>query len=100
MEYAPWAAVVVHRVCSFLLRGDPIDFLILSILLMLTAVNLIISAIRIRWSVHKKKKTFGIPERVILYSDLNVPANALFSTRHRLTGKPDYILRKENRCIP
>jgi CRISPR-associated exonuclease Cas4 len=67
---------------------------------MLTAVILITSAVGIRWSVHKKKKTYGIPEGVILYSDLNVPADALFSSRYRLTGKPDYIVRKENHCIP
>ena len=100
MEYAPWVAGVVHCVCNFLLRGDPIGFLDLSILLMITAVILITSGVGIRWSVRKKKKTFGIPEGLILYSDLNVPADALFSTRYRLTGKPDYIVKKENHCIP
>jgi CRISPR-associated exonuclease Cas4 len=100
MDYTPWSAGVMHRDCSFLLRGDPIDFLVLSILLMIAAVILIASAVGIRWSVQKKKKSYGIPEGVILYSDLNVPAGALFSTRYRLTGKPDYIVKKENHCIP
>ena len=47
-----------------------------------------------------KKKSYGIPDGLIVYSDLNVPAAPLFSKRSRLTGKPDYILRKENQCIP
>jgi CRISPR-associated exonuclease Cas4 len=81
-------------------RGDPIDFLVLSTILMIGAVVLIASAVWIRWSVQKKKKSYGIPEGLILYSDLNVPATPLFSRRFRLTGKPDYIVRKENQCIP
>ncbi|HIG99561.1 MAG TPA: CRISPR-associated protein Cas4 [Thermoplasmata archaeon] len=64
------------------------------------AVILFVSALWIRWSIHNKKKSSGIPEGLILYSDLNVPAAPLFSGRYRLTGKPDYILRKENKCIP
>jgi CRISPR-associated exonuclease Cas4 len=67
---------------------------------MISAVVLIVSAVWIRWSVQKKKKTYGIPDGSILYSDLNVPAAPLYSRRFRLTGKPDYIVRKENQCIP
>lgn len=46
------------------------------------------------------KKKHGIPEGLIQYSDLNVPAEPLFSRRLRLTGKPDYIIKKENRYVP
>jgi len=88
------------RDSSPLLRGDPIDFLFLSSILMIGAILLIASAAWIRWSVQKKKKSYGIPDGLILYSDLNVPAAPLFSRRSRLTGKPDYIVRKENQCIP
>ena len=74
--------------------------MIIIILLSSSAVILFISALWIRWSVQKKKKSYGVPEGLILYSDLNVPATALFSKRYRLTGKPDYIVRNENQYIP
>lgn len=48
----------------------------------------------------KGKKEYGIPEGSILYSDLNAPAEPIFSRRFRLTGKPDYIIRKENHYVP
>ncbi len=67
---------------------------------MIGAIFLIASAAWIRWSVETKKKSYGIPDGLIVYSDLNVPAEPLFSKRSRLTGKPDYILKKENQCIP
>jgi len=74
--------------------------LFLSIILMIGAVVLIASAAWIKWSMQKKKKYYGIPDGLILYSDLNIPAAPLFSRRYRLTGKPDYIVQKENQCIP
>jgi CRISPR-associated exonuclease Cas4 len=67
---------------------------------MFGAIVLFASALLIRRSVQNKKKSYGIPDGFILYSDLNVPATALFSKRYRLTGKPDYIIKKENRCVP
>ena len=50
--------------------------------------------------MNKGKKDYGIPDGTILYSDLNVPAELLFSRRLRLTGKPDYIIKKENQYVP
>ncbi|HUT00032.1 MAG TPA: Dna2/Cas4 domain-containing protein [Candidatus Thermoplasmatota archaeon] len=67
---------------------------------MMGAVVLFAYGIRIRSSVREKKKSYGIPEGMILYSDLNVPATPFFSKRSRLTGKPDYIIRRENHVIP
>jgi len=67
---------------------------------MIGAILLIAIAAWIRLSVQKEKKSYGIPKGLILYSDLNVPATPLFSNRYRLTGKPDYIVRKENQYIP
>lgn len=96
----PWFAGVVCRDSAYSYGGDPIAFLFVSIILMIGAILLITSAAWIRRSVRTKKKSYGIPEGLILYSDLNVPAAPLFSRRFRLTGKPDYIVRKENQCIP
>jgi len=67
---------------------------------MVGGIILMVSAFWIHRSIRKKKETYGIPEGLILYSDLNVPAEPLFSRRLRLTGKPDYIIRKDNHYIP
>jgi CRISPR-associated exonuclease Cas4 len=67
---------------------------------MIGAVILFASTLLIRRSVQKKKKFYGVPDGLILYSDLNVPAAPLFSKRFHLSGKPDYIVRKENQYIP
>ena len=99
--------VTTPRVCNIMcgisssaLRGDFIELLFLGILLMIGAVVLLAYAIRIRLSVREEKKSYGIPDGMILYSDLNVPSAPLFSKRSRLAGKPDYIVQKENRYIP
>jgi len=46
------------------------------------------------------KKTHGIQDGRIAYSDLNVPGKSFFSKRYRISGKPDYIVKRENRYIP
>jgi len=49
--------------------------------------------------VHKKKQ-YKIPKGKMTYSDLNVPAKPFFSKRHRITGKPDYVIIENNKYIP
>jgi len=46
------------------------------------------------------KKKYKIPEGKIVYSDLNKPAKPYFSKRYRITGKPDYIIKKNKHFIP
>jgi len=67
---------------------------------MMSAIALLAYATRIHLSVHQEKHECGIPKGLILYSDLNVPAQPLFSKRHGLVGKPDYIVKKDNHLIP
>ncbi len=55
---------------------------------------------RLRSTINLKRKSRGIPEGLVLYSDLNVPAEPLFSRRLLLAGKPDYIVRKGTQSIP
>ena len=43
---------------------------------------------------------YQIPKGKITYTDLNIPAKPFFSPRHRLVGKPDYVLQKDNHDIP
>ena len=80
--------------------GDFIELLFVGTLLIIGAVVLFVYAARMFFSVREEKKSFGIPDGRILYSDLNVPAEPLLSKRSRLIGKPDYIVRKENHCSP
>lgn len=67
---------------------------------MIGAVVLLVYAMRVRVSVKEEKTSYGIPAGAIVYSDLNVPAAPLFSKRFRLAGKPDYIVKKDERVIP
>lgn len=96
----PWFCRIMHRFPVSSVRGDPIDSIIVGIALMVMALILIGYSARIKSMVRTEKKSYGVPEGRILYSDLNVPATALFSKRFRLSGKPDYIVQKDDICIP
>jgi CRISPR-associated exonuclease Cas4 len=72
----------------------------LGIVLLLGALLVLAFGVWIRLRVRKDKKAHGVPEGTILYSDLNVPAAALFSRRFGLVGKPDYIVQKEKGYVP
>jgi len=100
MVWATWSNDTLCGVSSTSLRGDPIDILIVSFVLVMGAIVIFAYATRVRSAVRKEKKSYGVPDGLILYSDLNVLAVSLFSKRFLLTGKPDYVVRKENQCIP
>lgn len=69
-------------------------------MLVFSGVILLVLAFRQWTSVRKEKRTRGIPEGLLVYSDLNVPAKPLYSPRFRLVGKPDYIVRHKDRYLP
>lgn len=46
------------------------------------------------------KKDYKIQDGKITYTDLNVPAKAFFSKKYRISGKPDYIVKKDKRYLP
>ena len=46
------------------------------------------------------KTKHKIQDGKITYSDLNKPGKSFFSKRYRITGKPDYIVKKNKRYIP
>jgi CRISPR-associated exonuclease Cas4 len=46
------------------------------------------------------RKEYGIPEGRIVYTDLDKPAESLFSEQLRLTGKPDFIVNFKGQYIP
>ena len=51
-------------------------------------------------NVRNLKTRHKIPEGNITYLDLNKPGKTFFSKRYRITGKPDYIVKKNKRYIP
>jgi CRISPR-associated exonuclease Cas4 len=69
-------------------------------ILMLSGIVFLILSFQQRATVRKEKRARGIPEGSIMYSDLNSPAEPLFSKQSRLVGKPDYIVRQGNHLIP
>jgi len=69
-------------------------------MLILLSFLLLISSRSIRRNAKELKLQHNIQDGKITYSDLNRPAKPFFSKRYRITGKPDYIVKKNNRYIP
>lgn len=46
------------------------------------------------------KQKYSIQNGKIKYIDLNKPGETLFSSKYRLAGKPDYIVKQKNYLIP
>ena len=60
---------------------------------------IIISKIKKR-NVRKIIDKYNIQDGKITYSDLDKPAKPFFSKRYKITGKPDYIVKRKNNYIP
>jgi CRISPR-associated exonuclease Cas4 len=54
----------------------------------------------LRKSVKDIKNYYKILDGKIVYSDLTKSAKVFFSNRYKITGKPDYIVIKNDRYIP
>jgi len=74
--------------------------IIFSLFLILLSITLIAISKRLHNNVKNLKTKHKIPEGKIAYSDLNKPSKPFFSKRYRITGKPDYIVKKNKRYIP
>ncbi len=68
--------------------------------MLLISILLISISNGITADVKKLKKKYRIQGGEIIYSDLNIPAKPLFSKRYRISGKPDYIVKKKGHYIP
>jgi CRISPR-associated exonuclease Cas4 len=64
------------------------------------ALILLSLSLVLKFKTNKLKKQYKIQEGNIIYSDLNKTEKALFSKRYRLSGKPDYILKKDEKFFP
>jgi CRISPR-associated exonuclease Cas4 len=69
------------------------------IIISISILVLITSRILIK-KAKKLKLDNNIQEGKIIYSDLNKPEKPLFSKKYRITGKPDYIIKKDGGYIP
>jgi len=68
-------------------------------LLGLLALLLILSLIL--WAAsYRLRRASGVPVGALVYRDTDRPAEPLFSSPYRLTGKPDYLLRQGRHRIP
>lgn len=73
---------------------------ILAGLVLLLAILLISKSRKINREIKNLKHERKIQDGKIAYSDLNIPAKALFSRRYRISGKPDYIVKNNHNYIP
>ncbi len=77
-----------------------IFLIILWIILLLCGVILVAQSRRRYKRAQMTRRQYGIPEGLIIYTDLNKPAEPLFSEKLRLTGKPDYVVNVKGQYIP
>ena len=72
----------------------------MSIILLTLAILLISASKKINKNISKLKIKHNIQDGNITYSDLNITAETLFSNRYRISGKPDYVIKKNDHYIP
>lgn len=68
---------------------------ILGLLALLLILSLILWA-----ASYRLRRASGVPVGALVYRDTDRPAEPLFSSHYRLTGKPDYLLRQGKHRIP
>ncbi|RLF40482.1 MAG: CRISPR-associated protein Cas4 [Thermoplasmata archaeon] len=71
----------------------PMIILIIGILFFLISIIL-------RTHISHIKQRYSIQKGEIKYVDIHKPGELLFSSKYRLTGKPDYIVRQKDYLIP
>ena len=69
-------------------------------IVLLVAAGLLLVSVIYSKKATKTQNHYQIPQGTITYTDLDVPARPLFSKQLLLTGKPDYIIQKDQQYIP
>ncbi len=67
------------------------------------AIGLILLALMLWLFSARLRKDSGLPDGEVVYSDTGAwqrNDRALFSKRHQLTGKPDYLIRDNDAIVP
>jgi CRISPR-associated exonuclease Cas4 len=70
---------------------------------LLFAFVLLMAGLVLLWLARRQRKTSGLPSGQIVYADIGAwkrCERALFSTRHRITGKPDYVVEDRGSVVP
>jgi CRISPR-associated exonuclease Cas4 len=75
-------------------------FIIIGIFLLAFSLSLILMSLRYNKNVIKLKNKYKIQEGEITYSDIITPSRPLYSKRYRISGKPDYIVKKGDFYFP
>ncbi len=73
---------------------------ILVLSLVILSFFLLMISFRLKKVNQVVKQQYMIPEGSIIYDDLISPSESLYSPQFFLSGKPDYILKKKEGCIP
>jgi CRISPR-associated exonuclease Cas4 len=76
------------------------SFIIIGIILLAFALLLISISIVLKGDVKKLKIKHKIQAGKITYSDLITPSRPLYSKRYGISGKPDYIVKKDGVYFP
>ncbi|MBD3408119.1 MAG: CRISPR-associated protein Cas4 [Candidatus Lokiarchaeota archaeon] len=76
---------------------DPWSFTVISLII---GILLIVLGTYYSWKNHHIKRSYHIPDGKITYADLNISEKTLFSPRYRLAGKPDYIVKQQEKLLP
>lgn len=74
--------------------------LVLALLSLVTALAYLLRAVRARERGESARRKAGIVEGELTYSDLDRPADVLRSERYDISGRPDYVVRRDGHLIP
>ncbi len=72
-------------------------------LVVVLIVLLLLAGLWLLRQAGRQRQRSGLPQGRVIYADTgawNRVERPLFSSRHRLTGRPDYLLRDKRRIIP
>lgn len=74
--------------------------IIFAFLLLLVGLTLLFLSKYQQKKIQKTKTHLHLHQATIEYNDLLKPAESIFSKKHLLAGKPDYILNSKGKIIP
>jgi len=73
----------------------------MEVLLLLTAGLLVVVAVVLLRGAGARRRQAGLPRGRVVYRDTDgTPVRSLFSNRHRLTGRPDYLVQERGAICP
>jgi CRISPR-associated exonuclease Cas4 len=74
--------------------------LVIGLIFFFISIILIYLSIKFKQKAKKLKINNKIQDGKIIYTDLDIPEKPFFSKRYKISGKPDYIIKKNGYYIP